>query len=90
LWRRRESNPADGSTIDVDRVLLSGGSGEESGAWAVKGEESTSIEDGRTTLSCSNVANVAKGLRDALLALTEGRLDIARTRLAELLEEVER
>ena len=86
LWRRRESNPAHGSTIDVDRALLRGGSGKESGDCAVKGEDSTSIENGRTTLSRSNVA---KGLRDALLALAEGRLDIARTRLAELLEEVE-
>ena len=48
-----------------------------------------SIESSRAMLSCSNVANVAKTVHEALAALDEGRLDIARTRLAEVLALVE-
>jgi hypothetical protein len=42
-----------------------------------------SIESDQTLRSCSNVAS---GVREAIAALDAGRVDVARMRLAELLE----
>jgi len=42
-----------------------------------------SIERDQALRSCSNVAS---GIRESIAALDAGRVDVARTRLAELLE----
>jgi hypothetical protein len=73
-------------SIESDRALLSGGSGEESEPCGTSEEGPISIESGRAPLSCSNVANVAKTVRAALEALDVGRVDVARERLVEVLE----
>jgi hypothetical protein len=85
LWRRRESNLADGRSIESGPPRTSEGSSEESGAYAAEGGESMSIESGRMPSSCSNVA---RRVREALAALDAGRVDIAKQRLAELLDVV--
>jgi hypothetical protein len=80
LWRRRESNTAQGMWIESDRALLSEGSAEKAGAWE-EGDRSISVERRRVTLSCSNVARFAT---EALAALDAGRIDLARERMAAL------
>jgi hypothetical protein len=76
-------------SIDVDRALSSEGSGEASGPCWTSEEKAASIENGRTTSSCSNVANVAKAIGDALEALDVGREDAARELVAAVLAWLE-
>ena len=79
--------PPDAICIERDQTLLSDGSGEKSATCAQKAEGVTSIENGQTPLSCSNVANptILNEMRaiaeEALEALEAGRIDIAKARL---------
>lgn len=59
------------------------GSGEDSGTWGEPSETATSVENARSRISCSDVANA---IRDALDAIKAGRVDIARERLADLVD----
>jgi hypothetical protein len=83
LWRRRESNTAGKISGNRGLSLSIVGSGEDSGACGERSEPATSVEIGRSRISCSNVANAVE---EALAAIDAGRVDIARERLGALLE----
>jgi hypothetical protein len=65
--------------------LSIGGSGQESETCGEASESATSVESGRSRISCSNVANA---IAEALAAIKAGRVDIAREGLEALLERV--
>jgi hypothetical protein len=62
--------------------MLGEGSGEKPGRCGTSAKAAISIESGRASLSCSNVARLAT---EALAALDAGQLDLARGRLAALI-----